>query len=229
MDDDRDFQSGLDQRGRTYTELEPFAFDLYGMTLLIVCQLGPFGYSYRAEARLGDKIAYGQLLHRSMGFDHVVFIDMPGWMGAALGGSAATTDYPSTFGDAATTRIPLPSAVTLALRGWADAHRNHGRRHVVYGHWRTPAGQMVVSQYAGRSQTQLTLDRWDAHLAHYVCVCEVAGTTAESLALAAAIALIAQAEAVPIDPFLRPDLSGAADRSSAAPGADLHRPRANGS
>ena len=40
---------------------------------------------------------------------------------------------------------------------------------------------------------------------------EVAGSTAESLALAAAIALIAGAEAVPIDPFLAPDSAGAAD------------------
>jgi hypothetical protein len=210
--DDRAFQVVLDQRGRTYTELEPFAFELHGITLLIVCQQGPFGYSYRAEAHQDAQIAYGQLLHRSMGFEQLVFVDMPGWMGAALSESAAVTEYPSQRGDAATTRIPVPPAVALALRGWANGHRNRGRRHVVHGHWRTPAGQIVVSQYAGRSQTQLTLERWDAQLAHYVCVCEVAGTTAESLALAAAIALIAQAEPVPIDPFLSPDPVSAADR-----------------
>jgi len=210
--DDRAFQVRLDQRGRTYTELEPFAFDLHGMTLLIMCQHGPFGYSYRVEAHQGDQIAYGQLLHRSMGFEHVVFIDMPAWMGAALGGSAAVTDYPSQPGNDATTRIPVPPVIALAIRGWADDHRNRGRRHVIHGHWRTPAGQIVVSQYAGRTQTQLTLDRWDTRLAHYVCICEVAGTTAESLALAAAIALISQAEAVPIDQFLMPDSDGPADR-----------------
>lgn len=215
--DDRAFQVLLDQRGRTYTELDPFAFDLHGMTLMIVCQHGPFGYSYRAEAHLDEQIAYGQLLHRSMGFEHVVFVDMPAWMGARLGGNMAITDYPSQAGNEATTRIPLPPAIALAIRGWADTHkwvpdRNRGRRHVVHGHWRSPAGQIVVSQYAGRTQTQLTLDRWDAKLAHYVCVCEVAGTTAESLALAAAIALIAQAEAVLIDPFLTPHSAAAADR-----------------
>jgi hypothetical protein len=215
--DDPAFQVLLDQRGRTYTELAPFAFDLHGLTLLIVCQHGPFGYSYRAEAHQGDQIAYGQLLHRSMGFDHVVFLDMPAWMGAALtptsgSPSAAVTEYPSQPGNGAITRIPVPPVIALAIRGWADDHRNRGRRHVIHGHWRTPAGQIVVSQYAGRTQTQLTLDRWDSRLAHYVCVCEVAGTTAESLALAAAIALIAQAEAVPIDPFLKPDSERAADQ-----------------
>ncbi len=196
--DESDFQVALDQQGRTYSELEPFIFDLYGLKLLIMCQHGPFGYSYRAEARLDTRIAYGALLHRSMGFEQIIFIDIPAWMGAQLSDSSAITDYPNRNGDAATTRIPIPTQIALQIRTWADEHHNRGRRHIVHGHWRTPSGQIVVSQYAGRSQTKLALERWDAQLARYVCIYEVIGTAAESLALAAAIGLITQAQAVPI-------------------------------